>query len=437
MLNRLLQSICLLTIGLLVLVSCAGQSAADQLTTTPALTETAAPGGNTPVVPLATPTPSGPMVLTIWIPEPLSPLNNRDAATDIAQQITAFEASEPDILVETRLKKVRDIGGIMETLRTASAVAPGALPDLVLVRREDLLTAVQSGLIQPLDERTYTAHLADFYPGVLELGKVNGQLYGLPYALDVSHLAYVGNSTGGNSDLQWQFSDILENNQPFVFAAGRTSGLNDVFLIQYLAAGGVAMDGTIGSLNANALRSTLTFYEQAVAAELLTPSLLDYTVSTDFSDGLSNGTIPAAVINASQYLVLRETLPNLQVAPVPTASEGFTTLVDGWMWVMVTSNADQQTASARFINWMLDAERQGHFTEIVHLIPSQRDAVLRRWEATPYAEFVNNLMDRAAIPLAGGGGVAARAMQTAFAAVLQGQRTADEATQDALAQVGG
>ncbi len=433
MVNRLIQNCVILAIGLFTLTSCAGQAAVQQpISDSP--TATVTPVGSTQGTPLGTPTPSGPTVLMVWLPEPLVPMSSREVAADIAQQITAFEASEPDVLVETRLKKMRDIGGIMETLRTASSVAPGALPDLTLLRREDLLTAVQGGLIQPLDERAFSTHLADLYPAAIELGTANGQLYGLPYALEVSHLAYLADAP---DEPVWQFADILTNSQPFVFAAGRSSGLNEVFLIQYLAAGGTTMDGRLGSINSGALRSTLDFYEQAVTAGLLSSSLLDFTTPANFSGGLGDGSIRAAVITSTQYLTSLENLPELQAAPIPTESGDFSTILDGWMWVVVTSNIERQTAAVRFLNWMLDVERQGHFTQLTHLIPSQRDAVLRRWEAVPYNEFVNNLMDHAVIPLiGGGGGVAARAVQSAFAAVLQGQRTAEEATQDVLDQVG-
>jgi ABC-type glycerol-3-phosphate transport system substrate-binding protein len=432
MLNRLIQNGLYAACSLLVLANCAGQTAVEQ----PAIispTETASHGTATQGIPLVTPTPSGPTVLTVWLPETLVPAADRDVAVDVSQQIAAFEASEPDIVIETRLKKTRDIGGIMETLRTASQVAPGALPDLTLMRREDLLTAVQSGFIQPLNERAYSGHLADLYPSAIELATANGALYGLPYAMEVPHLAYY---EPDSTTLRWQFDDMLANNEMFVFAAGRNSGLNDVLLIQYLAAGGSAIDGRLGTINSNALRSTLNFYEQTVTAGLLTPALLDFTTPADFSAGLMDGSIQAAVITSTQYLTLLENLPDLQAGPIPTSSGEVTTLLDGWMWVIVTSNSDRQAAAARFLNWMMDVERQGHFAQITRLIPSQRDAVLRHWVTAEYAEFISSLMDHAAIPLSGGsGGVAARAIQSAFAAILEGQRTTDEAVDDVLDQV--
>lgn len=435
MLSNLIRHGFVITANLMWLTSCLAQPVTN-VVITPIATETATPTGASSAAPLTTPTPGGPIVLNVWLPESLVPISGRAAEADFAQQITAFEAGEPDIQVETRLKKPQDIGGIMETLRTASAVAPGALPDLTLLRREDLLVAVQSGLIQPLDERAYAAHLSGFYTSALELGSVNGKLYGLAYALDTRHLAYY--DPAGSDALQWRFEDILANNQPFVFAAGRNIGVNDVFLAQYVAAGGTAANGTLGPMNTNALRDTFTFYEQAVATGLMSPALLDHTTPEEFTSGLADKSVSAAVITSTQYLTLRETQVDLLAAAIPTESGKSLTTLNGWMWVMVTSNADRQAAATRWLNWMMAAERQGHFTQIVHLIPSQRDAVLRRWEPAPYSEFINSLLDNAIIPIsASTSSGAVRAMQNALAAVLQGQSTAQEATQDVMDQVGG
>ncbi len=125
----------------------------------------------------------------------------------------------------------------------------------------------------------------------------------------------------------------------------------------------------------------------------------------------------------------------LDFAPIPTVSGTPTTVVDGWMWVLTTADAEQQAVALRFLNWMLDIDRQGHYNQSIYMLPSQRTA-LRQWEDADYANFVDALLNNATLPLAEStGGVTARVIQSALASVISGQRTAEQATQDVITQL--
>ena len=117
--------------------------------------------------------------LHVWWPDALAPASDQKAALMLADYVDTFRATIPELSIEMRLKKAQDSGGIMETLRTASAVAPDALPDITLLRRADLLAAVDAGFIQPLHGLVTSAVLGDLYPAGLDLGRVDGMLYGL------------------------------------------------------------------------------------------------------------------------------------------------------------------------------------------------------------------------------------------------------------------
>ncbi|MGV2436409.1 MAG UNVERIFIED_CONTAM: hypothetical protein LVT10_17195 [Anaerolineae bacterium] len=77
------------------------------------------------------------------------------------EHLEAFAQTENGVSVKVRTKRVSDVGGIMSTLRTAREVAPSALPDMTLLRRQDLLDAVQRGLVQPLDGLVPTSMIDD------------------------------------------------------------------------------------------------------------------------------------------------------------------------------------------------------------------------------------------------------------------------------------
>jgi len=266
------------------------------------------------------------------------------------------------------------------------------------------------------------------------LGQVNGELYGLPYALQVQHVAYQGESAA--DDLTWRLEDVLARDISFVFpAAGRSGGIGDVFLLQYLAAGGSLLeDGTL-SLNADALHDTLAFYEQGVRTGTISSSVLDYNSAIVYQDQLADGVIDAGLVTSTGYLDLLASGVDLQPAPIPTVSGQPVTVLSGWMWVLVTNDANRQALVADFLSWMLDAERQGQYTHAVHWLPSQRTA-LRQWDETGYVEFLSGLLTNARLPLPeGAGGTVSRALQNALTAVLSGQATADEATAAVVQQL--
>lgn len=90
-----------------------------------------------------------------------------------------------------------------------------------------------------------------------------------------------------------------------------------------------------------------------------------------------------------------------------------------------------------FLNWMMGVERQERYSRAIHMLPSQRTA-LRSLSDADYAEFVDGLLTRASLPLSDtGGGTPARIMQSGLAMVIGGQRTADQATREVIAQLSG
>ena len=371
--------------------------------------------------------------LNIWWPEPLAPIDNQDAADLLSEQISAFQSANRDISVNFRLKKAQDVGGIMSTLKAASLVAPRAMPDLTLVRRSDMLTAAQAGLIMPIDERGEAAILDNFQPMVNALGRMNDRLYGLPYNVEVQHVAY---QTDVTPPERWSLSSVLTNKIAIVFPAGRANSLSDIFLAQYRDATGTRESGEL-IIDADELRSLFQFYEQAVADELIDPIVLEYILPDDYRGGLATGDIPAGIVTSTLYLKLMASGAALDYAPIPTASGQPATLIDGWMWVLTSADSEQQAIAMRFLNWMLDVDRQGRYNQAISMLPSQRTA-LRQWENADYASFIDTLLNNASLPISDSASSAtARVIQSALASVISGQRTAEQATQDVINQLQG
>jgi ABC-type glycerol-3-phosphate transport system substrate-binding protein len=301
------------------------------------------------------------------------------------------------------------------------------------LRRADLLAAVAAGYVQPLEGSVTSAVLGDLYPAALELGRVNGIVYGLPFALDVEHIAYRPVVLAGNFAL---FDEVLADKQAFVFPAGVTDGLSDVLYLQYLSAGGTIAELNLGSVNQEALRTVLTFYQEAVAENLVDPSVLQYARSDDYLFQLGEGKLNAAMVTSTQYLNLLADGQALEAAPIPVAHGEPSTVVDGWMWVMVTKDEDRQVLAARFMEWMMESERLAAYTRLVNMLPARR-AALRVWDGGAFSTLASHLLLNAHVPVSeSSASTTLRAMQNALAAVIGGQRTPDEAVNDVVEQLG-
>ena len=426
----------LLTIGFF-LVACVTTQAAptsESVTAESILTQTATPVTVAQAAtPTLAPTPQDPTNMVIWWPEPLSPLDNGDAADLLSQQISAFQVAQGNIEVKLRLKTEEGLGGIISTLRAASPVAPGALPDLTLMRRNDLQAAALAGLIYPLEGNVSSAILGDLYDSALELGQVNGQLYGLPYMLEAQHMAYHADEVPASS----RFSDILASDISFALPVAQADQINGILLTQYLSAGGTLPEGEDILIDAEALLQTLEFYEDAANQGLIDAAVLNYTSPADYHTALVAGTLDAGVVSSTTYLNFLDAGEDLSFGPVPTQNGEIIGELNGWMWVMTTASTERQALATRFLNWMMNASRQGEYSRTINMIPSQRTA-LQVWQTTPYIEFIRQLLNNVLLPLSDNeGGTTARSVQNALVSVLSGENTAAGATDDLLARLSG
>lgn len=387
--------------------------------------------------PPATPTPEpGPLTLIVWLPDTLASADQPLARAEINRQVQAFNASQRRIIVEMRLKMVNDTGGIMSTLRAASSVAPGSLPDLTLLRRQDLVPAQRDGLIRSLDGKLPPTQISSLETA-LKLGQVNNQWVGLPYLLELEHLVYRPNEAVEEIS-GWSFEDVLDRRLPIVFPAGRSSGISDVVYLQYLAAGGsLSADNTL-SYNTEVLESILLFYENARDAGVLDDRLVNYTSAADYRVDFSLQQVNSAVFFSPDYLQLLVEDRTLVAAPIPTATGQNIALLNGWMWVLVSSQADRQAAAIEFLTYLMQPDNQSAYARTLNLLPSQR-AVLINSLPSPVDQTVYlSLLDNAVLPLAESeGGPLASGLQEAIETILSGDKSASDALAALQAQHAG
>jgi len=379
--------------------------------------------------------------LQAWLPVPLIS-DESGLAFALLQEHTSIFSSNNNIDVEYRIKDVGVTGGIMSSIRSASEVAPGALPDVALIRRRDFTPTQARQYLYSMETLFSSALISDL--GIaLEFGQIPQDggmaLYGLPYFFEVLHA--VSTQPLADAALGVRFDDVLSHGATLLFPAARSTGLNQTFYLQYLAAGGSASRNDVVAIDEGALFAVLEFYEQLVQQGLIPIDVLSYQAPADYRPEFVSGADPAkvAVFASSEYLSMLDQ-HDIKLFPsnIPTANGESLATRDGWLWVIITPDQTRQTLSARFLEWMTEPAFHAEFAKALYQLPTQ-PAILR--DSLPENvdhQFFEDLLYKGILPLPESeGGSAPRIMQEAFARVLHGEASAASATRQVMSQFGG
>jgi ABC-type glycerol-3-phosphate transport system substrate-binding protein len=383
---------------------------------------------NTPTPP---PTPDK-VTIRVWWPDELYPQTSGEAEDILLEQFEGFRLTYTSYTLDMRRKRTSGMGGILPTLRTATPVAPGALPDLTLMRRADMLTAATEGLIVPLDDWVPPDLITgDLLPGTQALGEIDGVQYGIPYAVNMIHSVY---RAAVFTEAPLSFNDVLLQKPVYLFPGG-TTPVNWTLLLQYRAAGGALVNAEgAPALDRDPLVAVLSYYARGVEQGLFDPALLQYTRYDEYWNRFASGDANLIGVDSMTYLAHKTAVQNIGLASIPTLGTTPITALDGWMWVVTTNDPDRQQQALVFLSWMMRISQQSSYTEAFGILPSQQRA-LRLWNDEQYAQFAQGLIASAQIiPLAQRNSNAALALQSSFAEVLSGT-SAETAADAALAML--
>jgi len=399
------------------------------------------------LTPTATPRPQPALVtLKLWLPEELDPYGERPGATLIAQRLAQFSQAAPDLQVDTVVKKAQGRGGLLDFLRAARDAAPSVLPDVIVLRVEDLKTVAGSGLIEPLDAALTPEQLSDRLPYATTLGGAqdpNGEsaTMGAVFAANAQHAVY-DQTAIQSPPVSW--TDVVSPPVSFLFpAAGQAGRVDEATLIQYLAAGGKLVD-TEGApaLDEEPLIDVLTFYSDSVGTEAISPTIVTEIDTVEQSWArFDAGQGDIAAVDIGLYLQAitsgETTEASFAAASLPT-DEGhpFTIAHGKWAIALVTEDPERQAQAVQLLEFLIAPEFIGPWSQTAGYLPGTRSA-LRQWEI-PDAQKVAllNLME-AAVPPPAPDVLAAIGppMQEAVESVLSGAATPEQAARLAVDQL--
>lgn len=361
---------------------------------------------------------AGDVPLVVWAPEILMPSSETPGGQTLLDQITAFDEMHPGIPVEFYPKLTRGPGSAISYLRSARPVAPGALPDLVLLSRESLVEAAREQLIVPVGPLLDRSSVQDLYPVAEALGTVDGQLVGLPFVLEVQHTVYRETLFEAPPN---SFDRLLQSPVAFQFPAGPRGPVNLTVLTQYMAAGGALVDADgAPMIDEGALRVVLSFYVEARERGVVDPVLFQIVDPAETWSSYRDNRTNLAVVTSTLYLLERDQVRSPTGLTWTATPDGQPyALATGWSWAIVTTDPARQEAALALIDHLMTPTNQGAFSEAAAWLPSQRGA-LEVWGSTDrYASFAHTLLNNSeVVPDVGLQTIIGAAIQDAFENVV-------------------
>jgi len=378
--------------GLLIsLLFSSGCSAISALQNTPGVPET--PLATQAEIPTAAPspsptmdeTPSGPVTLRVWVPPQFDPEADTPVGNLLRSRLEDFGSRRPDVKIEVRVKAVDGPGGLLDSLTTASAAAPLALPDVVALPRTVQETAALKGLLHPFDGLTAVMEDSDWYDYARQLAQLQSSTFGLPFAGDALVMVYRPNAV---SEPPADWPAALKAKGPLAFPAADPQSLFSLTLYQS-SGGSVQDDQGRPILDADTLGRVLTFYKDAETAGVMPFWLTQYQTDDQVWEAFTEKRADMAVTWTSRYLA--NMLADTASAPIPTEDGTAYTLATGWVWSLASPQPEKQALGAQLAEFLTESDFLAKWTLAAGYLPT-RPSSLQAWPDTSLQSLMSKII---------------------------------------------
>jgi ABC-type glycerol-3-phosphate transport system substrate-binding protein len=308
-----------------------------------------------------------------------------------AQQIAAFEATHPGLVVQVLHKKSKGKGGILDFLSGASTVAPAVVPDLIVVDTEDLPELARRKLVFPLDGLLPEALQADLYPVAVEAGTVDGRLVGVQFEATIEHAVYK-TSKIAVPPLTW--TEVFSSGATYIFpTAGREGLVNDAFLIQYLSTGAGLLDEDGNPvLDQQVLTDVLEFYRQGIESGAILTDVLDYATVENCWPKYLQAEVVISNISSKLFMTGRGLLTVDLPTTIPTRGGRVISLSGGYAWALTAPDPSRQSLAVKLLTWLLHPVNMAAWSQASGRLPTRR-AAFEEMGRDPYAKFLQEQME--------------------------------------------
>ena len=370
--------------------------------------------------------------LRIWLPAEFDPERNGAANRVLKTRLSEFEAENPGMQLEVRVKALDGPGGMLDALVATSAAAPEALPDLALLPRPLLESAALKGLLYPYDGLTQIMDNEAWFEYALQMAHLKSSTYGIPFAGDVMVLVH---SLSAQKSTPLSFTGVITPGNVILYPAAEPQSL--FTLCMYLADGGKLQDKQgRPTLEETPLLNILEYDQQASLAEVMPYTLTQYTDDAQVWELLLAGQAPMAVTWTSTYLRdTRVEQANLGLAALPTPDGAPFTLATGWSWALSGQDSARRLMAVRLAEFLANKDFLAEWTIASGYVPPRVDA-LQEWPLSPARQAIEQVSYSAwLVPPDDLISTIGPALQTAVVGVLTGQTDAQSAAQAAIKQI--
>lgn len=368
--------------------------------------------------------PSAGRQLVVWLPPFTGVLLGDQADAVLDEAFFQFEQAHPGVNVDVHLKAEFGAAAMPAFLRSAQQVAPSVLPDLVLVRTQQLWQLVDLGLVQPLSADE-TPAFDDYFAFAADAVVYRDEVHGIPFAVDVLTMAYDPDEL---AQAPRTLDDLAALDAMLWFAAGGAeTSINLPVLLQYVGGGGeLREDGTLTA--DDGLAAWFALLESATAQGRIARADLDLSLSeqvwrvyVDQPDGL-------AFVLAGDGYGQPAFIADRALAAVPTLNGEVVSVGPTWAFAILATDAEQRRLAANLVATLMTPEIQGAWSRLAHRPPSRRAALAMWTTAGADIALLETLLE-SAVSLPNGRPFSefARRLQSAQLALLRGELTANEA----------
>jgi multiple sugar transport system substrate-binding protein len=368
---------CIYTMLIMMSAGCNGQFLPGfAAQSTPAINPTPGPS-ITPVPTLlsipATPTNPAPTnLLTIWLPPQFAPAGGTPGGDLLQERLATFVEQNPGVKINVRIKASDGPGGLLDSLSTASAAAPLALPSLVILTRADMENAALKGLIFPVDGLSKTINDPDWYEYARQLAQVQGSTFGVPMAGDTLLLLYRPVKIG-TPPVDWP--GLLALGQPLVFPAEDPNA--SLTLNLYQSAGAQVEDSQHRPiLDSEVLGKVLKLYADGAQSGVFPYWLAQYQTDAQAWQAYHDQRAQWLITWSSRYLT--ELPADTSAMPIPTLGNEPFTLANGWLVALSDPIPERRALSMKLIEFLTESEFLAKWSAAIDYLPT-RPTSLAAW----------------------------------------------------------
>ena len=331
--------------------------------------------------------------LVVWVLPEIELGSESAEATIFQTQLDQFVEGRPNLNLRTEMKTPIGQGGMVSYVQSGRSVAPGILPDVMLIPSYLVEEFINLEAAFPLEEFVSQEAAEDFFPAAQEIGRVDSTWYAYPYiGTGLDQAIYSTEQITTSIPISWD--GIIDNELDVIIPAASRVGAQ--FLMQlYIAFDGQFMneEGEI-ILEREPLTSALELIQEGREAGSILDISADITSETEGMERFDNGLGDILITSINRLDDAPVSSDRFGYSPVPGPDQSLPATIEGWVWVISSADPSKQALAGELILWMANSENVGSWSQQSGYLPLRRSA-FESWPETPYNTFLQAELARA------------------------------------------